>query len=124
LPNLGKPMKKGGYRWCVGFVQTASGKPTPWREYLGHAILLAQYRAKEMSDTWLAHVELTEHLVRGEGGFYKPIEEVEIPPMNREQAKAEAWQAADEAMAAPAKQSLCRKGEQTCPGLRWLQASS
>lgn len=45
LPKLGTPSDKAGYRWTVGIVQTASGA-TQWREYLGHDLLLAQYRAR------------------------------------------------------------------------------
>ena len=96
LPELGKPHLKAGYRWCVGFAEYEDGKVRPWRENLGHNKLLAQYRAREMTDMWATHID--DYLALS--GLHDP-EQAEIPALNRKDAKRLAWDEAEEAMAAP-----------------------
>ena len=62
-------------------------------QYLGHDLLLRN-TAKEMNDVWSCHVDYEILKSARADGKHKPIEEIDIPPLNREQAKAEAWQAA------------------------------
>jgi integrase len=100
LPDVGKPVGRLGYRFAVGQVVTPSGKVETWRESLGHDLLLAQYRAREMQDVWYCHVDF---LITQARAFQPvPIESVEIPPLERAAAKAEAWAEAAKTMAAPA----------------------
>src|SRR3954452_17371493 len=81
LPDLGKPHQKAGYRFCIGWADYGSGKPQPWRENLGRNKLLAQYRAREMCNVWITHVQ--DHEVYA---LFAPIETIHIPPLNREAA--------------------------------------
>lgn len=86
LPQLGKLHAKAGYRWCVGIARYSDGSVKEWRENLGHDKLLAQYRAREMTDIWAVHVDDPMALA----GVTDPAL-FDIPPLDREQAKREAW---------------------------------
>lgn len=98
LPALGKPHPKAGYRWCIGRADFGGGNVQPWRENLGHDKLLAQHRAREMTDIWAVHVE---DQIAAAG--FPNVEQVFIPPLNREAAREEAWAEADRAMSEPAR---------------------
>ena len=101
LPDLGKPHRKSGYRWSVGYAKLGDGAVRRWRENLGHDLLVAQYRAREMTDLWAVHVDDHHQTAIFEAGKYVPIDEVAIPPLDREQARKEAWAAAEEALREP-----------------------
>lgn len=103
LPDLGKPHSKAGYRWCVGMADYGNGKVDHWRENLGHDLLVAQYRAREMTDLWMEHVEDCIREAEMKAGISLAIETVQIPPLNREQAKQQAWEASAKALVEPMK---------------------
>jgi integrase len=98
LPTLGKPHPKAGYRWCIGYADYGGGKVQPWRENLGRDKLVAQHRAREMTDLWWTHVE--DQIAYA--GF-PDVEQVVIPPLNRDAARKEAWGEADAGLIAPAR---------------------
>ena len=114
LPDLAKPHPKAGYRWTVGFADYGHGKVERWRENLGHDLLTAQYRAREMTDVWSCHVD--DHLTTAAAlaGGAVDIETVGIPPLDREAARREAWEEAAAAMAEPSK--MARQATATLRG--------
>src|SRR5439155_16046165 len=98
LPELGKPHRKAGYRWCIGYADYGGGRIQPWRENLGQDKVVAQHRAREMTLLWSEHAD---DQVAYAG--FPDVEQVVIPPLNRDAARKEAWEEAERALAAPAR---------------------
>jgi len=90
-PDLGHPHSKAGYRYSIGRV--CNGERTEaWRENLGHEKLAAQQRAREMALVWITHV-INECKARE-----MMIDAYEPTPLDREAARAWAFNQADKAL--------------------------
>lgn len=53
FPDVGRAHAKARFRFTIGQAVYENGKIQPWRENLGHDLLVAQYRARAMFHLWV-----------------------------------------------------------------------